>query len=209
MKFFGYLSFFSLFHLLFCGASDFASTDEEKVDEVVERSLLSEVRGNNSERVLLLIEAGADVNERYCASLPFTPLMVATWNSREEMVVALLGRPDLDINAIEASGNTVLHLALFISSEEVVMRLLNDPRINVNAANYKGETPLHIAVVRAEFAFVKRLLEFPELDSLAVDSRGQTALQVAIETYPESHGLHRLMKKSIDLLRAHMAQNQV
>jgi ankyrin repeat protein len=94
-------------------------------------------------------------------------------------VLALLQTPDIDVNAVNGLGDTVLHRAAQRGETETVNLLLKVPDIDVNAANQDGETPLHLALAGGHTEIMNALLEAPGVDVNAANRPGHTALHRA------------------------------
>jgi len=95
-----------------------------------------------AELMAILIEAGADVNERGQTGL--TALTYAAGSGRDQLVDILL-RAGADINAtVESSGRTVLACAVAGEHTETV-RLLIKAGVDLETIDKSGNTPLMIA----------------------------------------------------------------
>ena len=96
---------------------------------------------NLSEKAILLLNNGADVNAKGYDSE--TPLHAAASNHASE-IAALLLKNGAEVNAKDNDGETPLHEAAWSHASEVAALLLkNDAEVNVK--DNDGETPLHEA----------------------------------------------------------------
>ncbi|CAF1412002.1 unnamed protein product, partial [Didymodactylos carnosus] len=68
--------------------------------------------------------------------------------------------PELDINYVTQSGNTVLHVCVNVQRKDIIQLLLKYyPNINVNIKNKQQATPLHLAIIYGDVDIVNILLE--------------------------------------------------
>lgn len=96
------------------------------------------IHGQHKEMVELLIENGADVNNR--DSDYDTPLIKASQTGNAGIIKALI-KGGADVNAADMSGKTALH-HLIISGDMETIAMLIDGGANVNAADNDGSTPI-------------------------------------------------------------------
>lgn len=76
-----------------------------------------------------------------------TAIHIACEHKMEEVVLELLDKKDLNINAKDSDGDTPLITACLYNMEEVALKLLDMPKIDVNAKNNDGDTALLFACV--------------------------------------------------------------
>lgn len=104
--------------------------------------LYSAVSNNNKEIVQMLLEAGADSNQK--AQGKYYPLIRACDKYRPNLeIINLLFEYGADPNIQDNDGNTPLHIAVENASSEIIELLISkgaDPNIQDNI----GNTPLHI-----------------------------------------------------------------
>ena len=104
--------------------------------------------------VLLFLNCGVDINTR--DEQGWTPLMISTFNGREEVAILLI-RHGADVNAKDAAGYGPLHWAAFNGYSEVV-KLLVEKRAFVNAVSKHGLTPLLQAATRGHLVTAGQLI---------------------------------------------------
>lgn len=109
-----------------------------------------------------------------------TPLFQASERAHAEVVSALLGAPECDVNAEDELFRTPLHRAVKRGHSDIVDMLLADSRIAAGLPDVNDETPLHVAV-SSRPEFVKTLAAHPSAVPNAVDKKGRTALEHAID----------------------------
>jgi ankyrin repeat protein len=63
----------------------------------------------------------------------------------KEAIEVLVKRPDIDLEIMDASGDTALLQAVSLKHGTETVRFLLDAGANVNVSNYSGYTPLHFA----------------------------------------------------------------
>jgi len=128
----------------------------------------------NVEMVEILIEAGAQVDER-CQNA--TPLMVASEGGHDEVVKKLV-ELGADVNAIRTDNSMALHIATVAKALKVCAVLLkNGAQVNALAME-DGITPLMLAATVGD-SFVTKLLIEHGADVNLKDRNGQSALFLA------------------------------
>lgn len=133
----------------------------------------------NSDDILDLIQAGADVNVQDDGG--WTPLMCACSGGHIEKARALLGAPEIDVNLQNEAGMTALHYAASKGREELLSLLFqrDDVKIDVQDPNSKL-TPLMRAVLGHHRGTVGKLIQAGARLNLT-DFEGNTALHLAVK----------------------------
>lgn len=206
--------------------ASFVDQMRERMDDENERALLEEMAENKShgstivsglrsavnsgykQRVLSLLDGGADINAQDRIG-DCTALTHAAWIGRDDFVELLLEN-GADPNRREQHGRTALHIAVKHKYSGIVAMLLDyganvDARVHswtplllaakycwfkipdyllrkgadVNAADYHGRTALHWAAHHGDKRLAQLLLE-RGADMNAKDRWGKTALQWAV-----------------------------
>jgi ankyrin repeat protein len=103
---------------------------------------------------MLFINAGFDVNSR--DSRNWTPLMVATFNGREDLALELI-KHGANIHATDNDGYTPMHWAAYNDYAKVITRLVNRGA-DVNVKSRAGITPLLQAASRGKLQACLELL---------------------------------------------------
>lgn len=98
-----------------------------------------------------------------------------------DKVALLLGRSDVDVNALQPDGTTPLYRAA-LAGNLAAVRLLLDRGVDVNNHNDDNRwTVLMVAAAQPEPDIVAALLAAPEIDPNARDDLGATALHLVAE----------------------------
>jgi serine/threonine-protein phosphatase 6 regulatory ankyrin repeat subunit B len=139
-------------------------------------ALLVAALNSNYDLVKTLINHGANVN--VASNIRCTPLMIAAEKGDLTTVQALLGAPEIDINAQNDGGFTALYVAGFYGNYDVVKTLINHGA-SVNLADNNRWTPLMIAAEKGDLTTVQALLGVSGININAQNSEGSTALLVA------------------------------
>jgi ankyrin repeat protein len=142
------------------------------------------------EFVKALINKGANVNVR--TNDGWTPLVSAAEKGHLTTVQALLGAPDIDIDAQNVSGATALIFAAMHGHLTTLQRLI-EKGANVNITDNGGWTPLMLAIEKGHPTTAQALLSVPGIDINAQTSDGVTALYLAA-----LNGHYDLVKALID-----------
>ena len=103
-------------------------------------------RDGNTETVLKLVAAGADVHARSDGDI--TPLHLAAWNGDTETVQALV-HAGADVHARSDGGNTPLHLAVAQGQTETAVALVS-AGADIHARDDGDVTPLHLAAAEGQ-----------------------------------------------------------
>jgi hypothetical protein len=104
--------------------------------------------------VLLFLSSGVDIDTR--DEHGWTPLMVSTFNGKEEIALLLI-RSGADVRAKDTAGYGPLHWAAFNGYSSVV-KLLIEKRAPVNERSNHGWTPLLQAASRGHLLAVGQLI---------------------------------------------------
>lgn len=110
-------------------------------------------KGDNK-AVLLFLSSGVDIDTR--DEHGWTPLMISTFNGREE-VATLLIRSGADVHAKDTAGYGPLHWAAFNGYSSVI-KLLLEKRAKVNERSNHGWTPLLQAATRGHLLAAGQLI---------------------------------------------------
>lgn len=105
-----------------------------------------------------------------------TPLNVAYFLQRIEIVKLLLAYPKTNINLKDTYGTTILDLVSKVYNKEIAELLLSNPKINVNVKDVDSTTPLHTACKYNNIEIVKLLLAHPNIDINSQDRWIETPL---------------------------------
>lgn len=111
-----------------------------------------------SEAFQILLEAGADINEKTKKGKTFLHTAIEAEESEEEGMVQVFIQAGCDIEAKTTKGKTALHLAAEEGKENIVRILLN-AGADINAKTKNGQTPLQLAVTHGKKNIAKILLE--------------------------------------------------
>ena len=123
-----------------------------------------------------LLDAGADANLRQCCDHDDSPLDMAAWLGKLEIVRALLEHGAVS-TAVDSFGQSALHKASCRNEAGAIDELI-EAGASVSAQDVDERTPLHLAsyVLAAEAA--EALLDYGA-DADATDKWGQTPLHLA------------------------------
>jgi uncharacterized protein len=139
-----------------------------------------------------LLDRGMDPNSRDPKGQP--ALAVAIRRESPRAFAALLARPDIDVNALNAAGESPLMLAAIAGDIEACRQLI-ERGAQVRKA---GWAPVHYAASGPETQIVRLLLDRgAEIDAEAPN--GMTALMLAAQNAPET---------TVDLLLARGADTR-
>ena len=133
------------------------------VEESGETPLLKAIKTNQPQAVLLLLEAGANVNQP--AKNGNNPLQTAVDYGQVEIVQLFLKQPDIQINQTDSGGNTVLMEAAKAGQLEMVQALVA-AGAEVGIKNQRGLTALDMAKAKRH----KDVMEFLTLSKGAAPS---------------------------------------
>ncbi|XP_071092280.1 serine/threonine-protein phosphatase 6 regulatory ankyrin repeat subunit A-like [Haliotis cracherodii] len=106
----------------------------------------------------------------------------------------LLENKNVNIQTVDAEGNTVLHLACTTGNDEVIKMLMSSAsnRLTYKETNNQGQTPLH-CYADAENGKEKKTAQLLCKDVDAEDLQGQTALHLAVRKPYKSDVVKQLM----------------
>ena len=154
--------------------------DVNKIDRVVGAPLHYAAIKGRSEIVLLLLDAGAEIDATTRTHPKKQAIHLASANGHLQ-IVSLLLEKGADVNALSSRGATALHEAVVGEFREVA-RLLTESGADINAVDEdKRWTPLHQAVRLNSPEMASLLLEL-EADPNARDLKGYTPLRVLLNT---------------------------
>ncbi|MFC8914633.1 ankyrin repeat domain-containing protein [Streptomyces sp. NPDC057116] len=165
---------------------------------VARQELMAATADGDTERVRKLLDAGAQVDERFPVLGGFndwhTPLLVASRDGHGE-IVALLLEAGADVNAVEPTfGAVPLHKAVYNGHADITAQLVGRPGIDLDfqgATN--GYTPLHDALWHGYEECVRILVGAgARLDLVGHD--GKTPLDLAVEVFGTDHALTALIR---------------
>jgi len=125
----------------------------------------------------LLLAKGANVNAENTDR--WTPASSAIGYGRTEVAKLLLSVPDINVNAANNYGETLLHEACEMENTKIV-KLLLAKGANVNAMTIDGETALD-TVIENENTKIQILLLEAGANVNAADNNGKTPLHFAAE----------------------------
>ena len=152
-----------------------AIEENDIVPEEIYSLLVKALENSNTEKLKLLLEAGADVNVKN--TYGYTPLMKAAFYGKLE-VVKLLLESGADIEAKDKFGWTSLMVAAFYGKLEVV-KLLLEAGADIEAKDEDGWTPLMKATNFSKNTEVVKELLDAGADVNAMNDDGYTSLMWA------------------------------
>jgi ankyrin repeat protein len=135
--------------------------------------LIIAANGGYTDIVLLLINAGADVNK--ANHIGYAPLYVASSSGHTKVVQLLLGVNGIDVKQENNWGLTPLRVASSSGHTEVVQLLLQ-AGADVNQASKDGRTPLLAASANNHAKVVQLLLTADKIKINQADKDGDTPL---------------------------------
>lgn len=119
------------------------------------------IQNNNLNMVKELLDSGISVNSRE-EYTGLTLLMKA--KSNLNIIKLLLEYPNIDVNAKDRSGWTLLHHVCYNNNNILLDLLLLRPELDVNYYNNKYNTALHIACDNNNFEIIDKLLKDSRMD---------------------------------------------
>ena len=102
-----------------------------------------------------------------------------TWDDKERLEQLVMCSNGLDINNVDAKGNTALYNAALNDNVDVVEVVMSHQKIEINKPATDGSTPLYIASRENYETIVKLLLRRSEILVNKGNSEGVSPLQVA------------------------------
>ncbi len=97
-----------------------------------------------------------------------------------QIVAALLGEVDVNVNVKDNFGLTPIHAAALTNNVELIYLLMKDTRVDLNAQDTVGRTALHHATQSGDLGPVMALIKDPRVNINAQDINGTTPLQLAV-----------------------------
>jgi ankyrin repeat protein/ketosteroid isomerase-like protein len=165
---------------------------------IASQLLMAAVTGDDIGAVRLLIDGGAEIDERFPHVNGFndahTPLLVAARDGHTEIARVLLDA-GADVNATEPTfGAVPLHKAVYNGHVELTRMIANQPGVDVNfqgATN--GYTPLHDAIWHGYEECANAVLD-AGASVVLVGHDGKTPLDLAVEVFGTDHELTRRIR---------------
>lgn len=195
--------------LLFkAGANIFAKTDDSEYEGTVYNGttvLRQAVRRGKSEVVSLLLQLGADINER---DENGTSLLHQAAMIHSAKVIFVLQRAGLDVNQQNEDGDTPLHNAVMIDEDDievslVTIKALLDVGASMTMPNNNGFTPYELA----DDQQVKDLFTQAQADRDYRATVSSFLFNRKNVMFPQGNGMTLSEKK--DALKASMLQFQL
>ena len=149
-------------------------------------------RGGRESIVRLLLENGADANQRHLVD-KHTALIVAAHRGHLGCVEALLGDPRTDVNLQGSRKRTALMLAASSGHEKICAALVQREDCRPDEIDWKGMTALFYAVGVENIPIIKTLTALPTVNLNHQDNAGRTALCRSAET-----GTNASLKQLLD-----------
>ena len=150
----------------------------EERNEMSETPLIREAADGRARNVLLLLEAGADMDAKQENELAFTAMNQAAYFGNASCINYLL-QFRADVNVTDGHGGTPLVAASLNGAVECV-RLLLSNKADVNKPTKNGTTPLHKAAQRGHNKII-RMLIVEGADRNAKNGLQKTALELVDE----------------------------
>lgn len=124
----------------------------------------------------LLLNYGADVNEKVGDEYNSSVLTIAASNSKNPDFIPFLVKAGADKKYITKDGNNILSWALMNNQPYSVIKTILDIKVDVNHINKSGHTPLMIAAQISTDPKVIGLLLGNGADASIKDKEGKTAM---------------------------------
>jgi ankyrin repeat protein len=129
--------------------------------------------------ILLAFSNSASKSNKHFVKVASCALPYAARVNFVDVVKALLGCSNININYNTKWGKTALHYAAEKGNEQIVRTLLDHKDINVNVEDWRDQTPLHLAAQHGHSKVVELLLAHASVVSHSKDREGNTPLSVA------------------------------
>ncbi|KAI2864964.1 hypothetical protein CBS147321_7110 [Aspergillus niger] len=150
--------------------------------DTVGTPLLYAVRDQNSDLINVLLDSGADPNQRGTIveeGKPLFPLLIAAENGNPEIIDSLLGAGSI-LDDQDSEGFTALHVAAACRTSDGLKSLLHKHGANMNTRLLNGSPPIHSAASRGTPENLGRLLD-AGADINALNDNGRTPLHCAAD----------------------------
>lgn len=152
----------------------------DHANDIPQGALHKAIKNNQKEILKLLIERGADVDQRYDNACP-VHLAV---NRPELLELLLVNGASVDTitksgKVIVRGGQTALHIACEIGQDNAY-NLLVEYGASLVVRDQKGYVPLHYAVVNERTAIVKQLIAIPGCPINVPQANGMTPIMMGV-----------------------------
>lgn len=157
-------------------AGDEQLAEIDALDALGDTQLIDAIIHERIERVIELIEAGANINIPNARG--FTPLMVAAITGNGNIVAILVDEDNIEIDTTTSNGMSAITLAAAHRTRINALEELIRAGANLNTADNEGYTPLTMAVTQKNGRAISRLLN-AGADFTIKNVDGHTALEIA------------------------------
>ncbi|GKZ82271.1 hypothetical protein AnigIFM56816_007079 [Aspergillus niger] len=150
--------------------------------DTVGTPLLYAVRDQNSDLINVLLDRGADPNQRGTIveeGKPSFPLLIAAQNGNPEIIDSLLGAGS-KLDDQDSEGFSALHVAAACRTSDGLKSLLHKHGANMNTRLLNGSLPIHSAASRGTPENLGILLD-AGADINAINDNGRTPLHCAAD----------------------------
>ncbi|KAI3393769.1 hypothetical protein diail_3728 [Diaporthe ilicicola] len=154
-------------------------------------------RGDRERIVKLLLENGADANERFAGDQ--TALTVAADRGHLGCVQALLADQRTDVNVQGSEKRTALSFAAGIGHDKICAALVKRGDCRPDVTDRKGRTPLFYAVGAEHLPTIRTLTAVPDVHVNHLENAGRTPLCQAAESGATSSLKQLLDTKGVDV----------
>lgn len=162
-------------------------------------SLVDAISENNLDSFVKLLEKLDDCNFHILDYAGYTPLHLAVWHNRVEMVRLLLEKgANVDLKT-EYRGHTPLMFACF---NITITKLLLKHGANINEQNDEGWTVLHYACLDKRYDVIKELLNW-NVDLTLKNSHNLTVFDLSVKPVIEFIQYYQKTKQIGDLWEIH------
>lgn len=128
-----------------------------------------------------------------------TPLSLAIKEGKDEIVILLFTRDDLDVNCTTVRGRTSLYQAAVDGKGTLVEMLLTRGDLDINWRNKYGETVLHFAARTGRLVLIQQLLAREDLDVNCRASAARTPLHMVASNGDSEAVQQLLVREDLDL----------